>query len=164
MPRTSTINGGETTAVDEGQSKKVPYISFSAVVGRNSRFTDLTDEQMDELGGVEYRALRVLMYTVIGVRAPSLPEQDQRYSCPSQYFLFMQLAAFVIIAPYIGAGGRYDYVFEGQPRLVKTPWFALFLSSSAFVNNGMSLVDTSMIPFQTAYLMVFSEWRSGDEC
>ena len=144
-------------AVDEGQAKKVPYISFSAVVGRNSRFTDLTDEQMDELGGVEYRALRVLMYTVIGVRVLLCLTQGHGHSWPSQYFLFMQLAAFVIIAPYIGARGRYDFVFEGQPRLVKTPWFALFLSASAFVNNGMSLVDTSMVPFQTAYLMVFSE-------
>ena len=50
-----------------GVDKEVPYISFAATVGRNSRFTGLTEEQMDELGGVEYRALRVLLYIVIGV-------------------------------------------------------------------------------------------------
>lgn len=47
--------------------KEVPYISFSAVIGRNSHFKDLTDEQMDELGGVEYRALKVLLVIVICV-------------------------------------------------------------------------------------------------
>jgi len=71
-----------------------------------------------------------------------------------QYFVFVQIAAFIIIAPYIAAKGRYNTVFEAQPRLVKVPWFALFQSVSAFSNTGMSLVDMSMIPFQNAYLMI----------
>ena len=68
VPRSNTITGRGTISEDGGQGREVPYISFSAVVGRNSRFTALTDEQKDELGGVEYRALRVLLYIVIGVR------------------------------------------------------------------------------------------------
>jgi len=71
-----------------------------------------------------------------------------------QYFIFVQIAAFIIIAPYIGAGGRYDHVFNAQPRLVRIPWYALFQSVSAYSNTGMSLVDMSMVPFQTAYLMI----------
>jgi Trk-type K+ transport system membrane component len=67
------------------------------------------------------------------------------------------VAAFVIVAPYIAAQGRYDYIFDAQPRLVKIPWFALFQVVSAFSNTGMSLVDTSLIPFQGAYLMNFSK-------
>jgi hypothetical protein len=69
MPRTNTIAGRGSIGPDRGDtmSKEVPYITFSAVVGRNSRFTGLTEEQMDELGGVEYRALRVLMYIVVAV-------------------------------------------------------------------------------------------------
>jgi hypothetical protein len=35
--------------------KEVNYISFDALVGRNSRFVGLTSEQREELGGVEYR-------------------------------------------------------------------------------------------------------------
>jgi hypothetical protein len=68
MPRTNSIAGRGTinSGITEDQ-KEVPYISFSAVVGRNSRFHDLTEEQMDELGGVEYRGLRVLLYIVIAV-------------------------------------------------------------------------------------------------
>lgn len=79
MPRTNTI-GRRGTIIPDVQKepeKEVPYISFAAVVGRNSRFTGLTDEQMEELGGVEYRALRVLMWIVIGVR---LPETSVRVS------------------------------------------------------------------------------------
>jgi hypothetical protein len=70
MPRTNTI-GRKGTIVSEtetGVGKEVPYISFAAVVGRNSRFEGLTGDQMDELGGVEYRALKVLMWIVIAVR------------------------------------------------------------------------------------------------
>jgi Trk-type K+ transport system membrane component len=79
-----------------------------------------------------------------------------------QYVCFILIASFIIIAPYIGAGGRYDYVFESQPRVVKIPWFALFQVVSAFSNTGMSLVDQSMIPFQKAYLMIYSRfaWRA----
>jgi hypothetical protein len=70
MPRTNTIAGRGTInsgTLDDQETKEVPYISFAAVVGRNSRFHDLTEEQMDELGGVEYRGLRVLLYTVSAV-------------------------------------------------------------------------------------------------
>ncbi|KAE8540063.1 hypothetical protein D1P53_004001 [Cryptococcus gattii VGV] len=134
VSRTNTLSGRSIGGGSEG--KDVPYISFAATIGRNSRFQGLTTEQMDELGGVEYRALRVLLYIVVG------------------YVLFMPLAAFVIIAPYISAGNRYDYVFDEQPRVVGIPWFSLFQSISAFTNTGMSLCDTSMLPFQKAYLMI----------
>ncbi|ORY31209.1 cation transport protein-domain-containing protein [Naematelia encephala] len=137
IQRTNTITGRGTLASQDAiDGKEVPYISFSAVVGRNSQFKGLTEEQMEELGGVEYRALKVLLIIVI------------------TYFVFVQLAAFVIIAPYINAGGRYDHVFNDQPRLVTIPWFSLFQSVSAYTNTGMSLVDLSMLPFQRAYLMI----------
>lgn len=48
-------------------AKSVPYISFDAIVGRNSAFHLLTHEQMEELGGVEYRALNALLWIVGGV-------------------------------------------------------------------------------------------------
>ena len=45
-------------------TQSVPYISFDAVVGRNSQFHDLTEEELEELGGVEYRALKLLLWLV----------------------------------------------------------------------------------------------------
>lgn len=49
------------------EQNAVPWLKFNGLtVGRNSFFhTDyLTDEQLEEIGGVEYRALRLLSYLV----------------------------------------------------------------------------------------------------
>lgn len=74
MPRTSTLlpPNGDPAAVLTGETtRRVPYISFSAHVGRNSTFHDLTDENIEELGGVEYRALTALLWIVplVGIYA-----------------------------------------------------------------------------------------------
>lgn len=50
------------------QTKSVPYISFDAVIGRNSHFYDLGEKELEELGGVEYRALSMLLWLVPLVR------------------------------------------------------------------------------------------------
>ena len=62
IPRTRTL-ASERGAVPPG-SRPVPYITFEAVVGRNSVFQALTGEQLEELGGVEYRALTALLWIV----------------------------------------------------------------------------------------------------
>lgn len=52
------------------QADSVPWLNFSGlVVGRNSDFrTDsLTDEQLEDIGGAEYKALRLLSYLVPAV-------------------------------------------------------------------------------------------------
>jgi len=132
MPRTNTLLSGRQ---DDGEGKNVDYITFAATVGRNSLFHNLTDEQMDELGGVEYRALRLLFWIVL------------------TYWICWPLAGATVIAPYIAAGNRYDNVFNSQPKHVRIPWFAFFQATSGFSNTGMSLVDQSMVPFQHAPIM-----------
>lgn len=73
MPRTHTflphdsIDVGHTT----GPTTQVPYFSFKAIVGRNSVFLNLTEEQIEELGGVEYRALNTLMWVTPLVHSQS---------------------------------------------------------------------------------------------
>lgn len=37
-----------------------PYLSWQPTIGRNSAFIDLTEDQREELGGIEYRALKTL--------------------------------------------------------------------------------------------------------
>ncbi|RDB25358.1 Low-affinity potassium transport protein [Hypsizygus marmoreus] len=118
-------------------AKAVPYISFNAIVGRNSAFQHLSNEEMEELGGVEYRALNALLWIVGG------------------YHILTQLAAFTIIAPYISMPKwRHNFVPPEAIRPQNTVWFSILQSVSAYTNTGMSLVDRSMIPFQTAYPMV----------
>jgi len=40
---------------DKNASDPLPYLSYAATIGRNSTFVDLTEEQREELGGIEYR-------------------------------------------------------------------------------------------------------------
>lgn len=41
-------------------SQQVPYLSYQPTIGRNSVFIDLDDDERDELGGIEYRSLRLI--------------------------------------------------------------------------------------------------------
>ncbi|OBZ78732.1 hypothetical protein A0H81_00276 [Grifola frondosa] len=77
------------------------------VIGRNSDFNTeyLSDEQLEELGGLEYRALRLLSYLVI------------------LYFIGTQMITFILIAPWLSTSSEYDDVFASQPRLVNKSWF-----------------------------------------
>ncbi|OJA08528.1 hypothetical protein AZE42_02448 [Rhizopogon vesiculosus] len=131
-----STRGGSISAA-EG-AKPVTYISFDAIVGRNSAFHLLTNEQLEELGGVEYRALNALLWLVAG------------------YHVAIQLVSFVVIAPYMSMS-KWESDFEPPAlfRKVSPPWFSLFQVVSAYTNTGTSLVDQSMVPFQTAYPMIF---------
>lgn len=72
LGQTASISGRRGTVgnIPEG-SKPVAYISFDAIVGRNSAFQMLTNEQLEELGGVEYRALNALLWLVALVSIPN---------------------------------------------------------------------------------------------
>lgn len=68
IPRTSTLvpRSGQSTQSQQSTlpTRAVSYLSFIANVGKNSRFQGLSDEQLLELGGVEYSALNALMWIV----------------------------------------------------------------------------------------------------
>ncbi|KAF5357330.1 hypothetical protein D9758_005883 [Tetrapyrgos nigripes] len=137
IPRTTTIVSQHGDTVPPPGAKVVPYISFDAVVGRNSAFQMLSSEQIEELGGVEYRALNALLWIVAG------------------YHIGVQLVSYVVIAPYISTNRwKDDFVPPALHKKVASPWFALFQVVSSYTNTGMSLVDTSMVPFQKAYPMI----------
>lgn len=74
LTRTVTIPATTTIASHRGDTippgvRTVPYISFEAVVRRNSNFPLLSTEQLEEIGGVEYRALNALQWIVACVRS-----------------------------------------------------------------------------------------------
>ena len=67
MPRTATLLPADTVRTSQGphtSSTVVPYLSFPTIVGRNSVFHGLTEDQLEELGGIEFRALNMLMWAV----------------------------------------------------------------------------------------------------
>jgi len=109
-------------------------------IGRNSDFItdELSDEQLEALGGIEYRALSALSVIVL------------------VYFIGVQFISFIMIAPWLQSTTKYDEVFQDQPRLVPKAWFAAFQVVGAYTGGGMSLVDQGMVPFEKAYLMIFS--------
>ena len=43
----------------------MPYLSWQPTIGRNSAFIDLTEEQREELGGIEYRSLKTLAILLV---------------------------------------------------------------------------------------------------
>ncbi|ORY75670.1 cation transport protein-domain-containing protein [Leucosporidium creatinivorum] len=138
MPRTTTLASTHsvTNSAVNPHIKPVSYISFDAVVGRNSKFHNLTTAQEEELGGVEYRALVLLLRIVVG------------------YWLLSQLLAVLVLAPWISQTRKYLNVLEDDAVNLNSTWFVFFQVWSAFSNNGMSLVDQSMVPFGDAYLLI----------
>ena len=44
----------------------MPYLSWQPTIGRNSAFVDLTEDQREELGGIEYRSLKTLAIVLVG--------------------------------------------------------------------------------------------------
>lgn len=74
IPQATTVmsarsaTSGARHALDPHVARPVPYLSFDAVVRRNSAFDMLSNEQLEELGGVEYRALNMLLWVIGLVR------------------------------------------------------------------------------------------------
>ncbi|KAH9816532.1 cation transport protein-domain-containing protein [Melampsora americana] len=116
--------------------KEVSYINFNAIVGRNSNFLTLTSAQEEELGGVEYRALSLLLKILIG------------------YWTLLQFGAIIILLPWLETNNRYKPIFEGPGG---TP-------IACFTNGGMRYALALLPPmngtrgftvFQEAYLLIF---------
>ncbi|KAK6523752.1 low affinity potassium transporter [Arthrobotrys megalospora] len=118
----------------------MPYLSYTPTIGRNSQFNygELTDEQKEELGGVEYRSLRLLGYILVA------------------YFLFFQVFGMICVLPWIHTQLKWAQVVEAAGA--NLTWWAIFTSSSAFTDLGFTLTPDSMVSFQTATwpLLLFS--------
>ena len=78
----SDVESGPIAAIEESWddvkahvAKWMPEKLGGLVIGRNGRFftEELDDETLEILGGVEYRALRLLSYLVPAVRPPHFP-------------------------------------------------------------------------------------------
>jgi hypothetical protein len=108
----------------------IPYLSWEPTIGRNSAFVDLTEEQREELGGVEYRSLKTLALLLI------------------IYYVGWSLFGVLGLLPWILKSQTWGPIVEqdGQGRV----WWAFFTASSAFTDLGFTLTPDSMISFQKA--------------
>ncbi|WWD18193.1 hypothetical protein CI109_102642 [Kwoniella shandongensis] len=130
-------------AIKGSVAKWMPEGLTGLVVGRNSRFwtEELEDEELEQIGGVEYRALKLLTYFV------------------SSYIILWHAVPFAIISIYFSKIHHWDSAFQAssgvQSGTVDKTWFSLFLSSAAYTGSGMSLIDQGLAPFQTCYLVIY---------
>ena len=75
-PRRATLLPDDIGGIlrsSHGGTTVVPYLTFPTIVGKNSAFKNLTQEQLGELGGIEFRALNMLMWAVPLVCHDRLP-------------------------------------------------------------------------------------------
>lgn len=106
------------------------YVSWQPTIGGNSVFVDLTEDQREELGGVEYRALKLLSKILA-----------------MYFFGFHILSAIMLMAWAVGTT-QYDSVYAQAGN--NGVWWGFFTSSSAFNDVGFTLTANSMISFATA--------------
>jgi hypothetical protein len=128
ITRTLTVQR-TTTLADPATT---PWLSFTGLrISRNSHFnlSALTSSEIEEIGGVEYRALVALAWIV------------------AAYFVFANALSMLLIAPYLASTEKYSAVFTGQVRPVPRAWFVAFQSISLYSGGGLSLSDTGMVPF-----------------
>jgi hypothetical protein len=112
----------------------MPYLSWQPTIGRNSAFFDLNEKQREELGGIEYRALKTLALVLVG------------------YFLVFHLLGVIVLVPWILRSSKWGKIVEadGQGRT----WWAIFTAASAFNDLGFTLTPDSMISFGDAALVM----------
>ena len=127
--RRSTFNTFLRSNTTQSQLEATPYLSYEPTIGRNSFFVNLTEEQREELGGIEYRALKTLAVILM------------------TYFFAFHLIGIVCLTPWIYRSSYGAIVTQqGQGRA----WWGVFTAGSAFNDLGFTLTNNSMISFGPA--------------
>ncbi|CAH0044433.1 unnamed protein product [Clonostachys solani] len=126
----------------------LPYLSNQVTIGRNSLFVNLTSEDREILGGIEYRSLKLLLKIVI------------------TYFFGLHLFGAICLLPWIKySDAKYrDYLKECA---VSETWWAFYSAQTMFNNLGLTLTPDSMVSFRDAeWPMVIMSFLSfaGNTC
>ncbi|KAF4555048.1 putative low-affinity potassium transport protein 1 [Elsinoe fawcettii] len=125
-----TLSRSRSQAIDTDDF--APYLSWQPTIGRNSAFVDLSEEQREELGGIEYRSLKTLAIVLV------------------IYYVGFHLLGMIILHPWIVYSSTYGPVVDaaGQSR----SWWGVFTPAALFNDLGYTLTPDSMISFQSAIL------------
>jgi Trk-type K+ transport system membrane component len=115
------------------------YLSFQPRVDRKGRLTGLNEHQRLELGGVEYRALQVLLYILVG------------------YQIFWLSLGVLFVIPYAYRQSVTNVLHGSQPGALNPGWWGFFNVVTEFSNGGLNLANANFIPFQSFhYLLIVS--------
>lgn len=105
------------------------YVSFKPRLDSRGRFLELSEHDRLELGGVEYRALRTLMFILIG------------------YQLFWYTFGIVFLVPYAYRSSTRNLLREVQPGGLNPGWWACFSTVTEFSNGGLNVANANFVPF-----------------
>ncbi|KAL2695878.1 hypothetical protein AAEP93_003178 [Penicillium crustosum] len=129
--------GIQTTKQGGMKQLHLPKMSSHATIGRNSQFHNLSAEDRERLGGIEYRSLKLLLKIVVG------------------YFFGLHLfGAICLVGWILHADPKYrGYLAEcGQGNV----WWGFYSAQTLIDNLGFTLTPDSMISFQDAtFPMIF---------
>lgn len=126
----NTVRGIFRSLTQERDRSTQPYLSWNATVARNSNFVDLTEEQRDELGGIEYRALKTLAVVLIS------------------YYVGFHLFGLISMVGWIMTVDTWGDIVRADG--IGRPWWGIFTAASAFNDLGFTLTPDSMNSFQKA--------------
>ena len=90
--RTASFAASRTSQSDG----PLPYLSWTPTIGRNSAFADLTAEQREELGGIEYRSLKTLASILVA------------------YYVGFHALGVVILLPWLVRSAEYGAVVDAD--------------------------------------------------
>lgn len=121
----------QTFISTESRTKDMPYLQFTPTVGRNSMFVALTEQQKEELGGLEYRSLKTLKRVLWS------------------FFFGFHIFGAMSMLWIVNAGPEYQAVLDTN-AITSRPWWAFFTSASMFNDLGFTLTADSMNSFNFA--------------
>ncbi|KAI3337522.1 cation transport protein-domain-containing protein [Xylariaceae sp. AK1471] len=120
------------TVLTQGKDEDpMPYLSWQPTIGRNSQFVALTEEQREELGGIEYRSLKTLALVL------------------TIYFWGYSLFGIITLVPWIVHNNPfYGSILAADG--INRVWWGFWTANSAFMDLGFTLTPDSMNSFNTA--------------
>ncbi|KAI5778151.1 cation transport protein-domain-containing protein [Geopyxis carbonaria] len=130
LSRRLSFETGRTRSRSRSPSPPAPYLSYIPQVGKNSQFLELTTEQRNELGGIEYRALKLLLVILI------------------LYYVVIHVLGVIVLVPWILKSGKYGPIVTDFG--INKVWWAIYTSMTTFNDVGFTLTPDSFISFQQA--------------
>lgn len=110
------------------------YLSFAPRLDSKGRVHALNEYERAELGGVEYRALGILLW--------ALPF----------YQLFWMVIGALILVPYAYQPSMKSTIANAQPGNLNSGFFGFYLASTSFANCGLNPINANLVPFRGFYL------------
>lgn len=128
-----TLNGRPSRSDQEPSFSIDTFLRQNKVnVGRNGQFHNLTAREREYLGGVEYRAIKLLIVTV------------------TVYFFLWQLLGAIALGAWIAVNNP-----SAARENAQNPWWTgVFIAISAFNNGGLTLLDAGIAAFEGAWFLL----------